>query len=85
MNLRYISGAIISIPLLPLMYYQGKKIRASVPQLPEATGIEGACLSSKQNKNNLNIICIGESTIAGVGVQTHEEGFAGTFGKELSR
>ena len=84
MNIRYFSGAIISFPLLPLMYYQGKQIRASVPQLPEAKGIEGQYKSNGKNEKVLRIISIGESTIAGVGVQTHEEGFTGTFAKELS-
>lgn len=66
------------------MYYQGKQIRASVPQLPEAKGIEGQYKSNRRNEKALRIISIGESTIAGVGVQTHEEGFTGTFAKELS-
>ena len=82
MNLRYTFGAIVTAPLLPLMYYQGKKIRNSVPVLPEAEGIEGICKGIKNE--NLNIIFIGESTIAGVGVATHEEGFAGTFAADLA-
>jgi len=84
MNIKYLSGALISIPLLPLMYYQGKQIRASVPKLPEAEGIEGLYPSVGKNGREINIISIGESTIAGVGVQTHEEGFTGTFAKEMS-
>ncbi len=85
MNLRYLSGALISIPLLPIMYFQGKRIRASVPKLPEAKGIEGRCYIKGQNERPLKIISIGESTIAGVGVETHEEGFTGTFAKEISK
>jgi len=85
MNLRYLFGAIISFPLLPIMYYQGKRIRASVPKLPEAEGSEGNCNADTRKGNLLKIIAIGESTIAGVGVKTHEEGFTGTFAKELSR
>jgi lysophospholipase L1-like esterase len=85
MNIRYLSGALISFPLLPLMYFQGKRIRASVPKLPEAEGIEGQCQVSEETGGVLKVISIGESTIAGVGVQTHEEGFTGTFAKELSR
>ena len=84
MEFRYISGAIISIPLLPLMYYQGKKIRASVPKLPEAEGLEGQCRPKEESARPLKILSIGESTIAGVGVKTHEEGFTGTFAKEIS-
>lgn len=67
------------------MYYQGKKIRASVPELPEAKGLEGHCHINGKNERPLKIISIGESTIAGVGVQTHEEGFTGTFAKEISK
>ena len=82
MNFRYIFGAIVTAPLLPLMYFQGKKIKKSVPVLPEATGIEGVCKGG--DKGDLNIIFIGESTIAGVGVATHEEGLAGTFAASLA-
>ena len=84
MSVRYYLGALISIPLLPLMYYQGIQIRKSVPKLPEATGTEGSCFSVDSAQDSLKIIALGESTVAGVGVQTHEEGFTGTFVKELS-
>ena len=85
MNLRYLSGAIISIPLLPLMYYQAKKIRDSVPRLPEAKGKSGLSLTENKSAKQISLLFIGESTIAGVGVQTHEQGFAGTFAQELSK
>ncbi len=83
MNSKYIFGALITIPLLPIMYFQGKRIRASVPSLPEAKGTEGSILSFSSSKP-LNIIALGESTIAGVGVKTHEEGFTGTFANHLA-
>ncbi len=82
MNLKYIFGAIISIPLLPIMYFQGRKIRSSVPKLPEAKGEEG--VSSNNSANKLTVLTIGESTIAGVGVETHDEGFSGTLADELA-
>lgn len=83
MNLRYLSGALISLPLLPLMYLHGKRIKASIPQLPEAAGSEGEHHNNLK-KPVLRLLFIGESTIAGVGVKTHEEGFTGTFAKEIS-
>ncbi len=82
MNIRYFLGSILTIPLLPLMYLQGKRIRSKVPSLPEAEGTEG--IVSCGNKNRLKMLTIGESTIAGVGVKTHKEGFSGTLAKELS-
>jgi lysophospholipase L1-like esterase len=84
MNIKYLAGACIALPLLPLMYYQGKRIRASVPRLPEAQGSHGKSGSEESHGNTLTVLAIGESTIAGVGVRTHAEGFAGTFARELS-
>lgn len=82
MYVRYILHSLLIIPLLPLMYFQGKRIRSTVPRLPEATGPEGVCGSD--SKGVIRLLCIGESTFAGVGVKTHEEGFAGSLAKALS-
>ncbi|WP_324027858.1 SGNH/GDSL hydrolase family protein [Maribacter sp. BPC-D8] len=82
MNIKYILGSIITIPLLPIMYFQGKKIKKTVPRLPEAEGTKG--LSTVSSKNVLRMLTIGESTIAGVGVKTHQEGFTGSLADELA-
>ena len=82
MNVKYLFGTILAIPLLPVMYFQGKKIKSSVPKLPEAEGVEGLVGVSDRT---LTLLTIGESTIAGVGVATHEEGFTGTLASELSQ
>ncbi len=82
MHFRYFFGALISIPLLPFMYFQGKHIRKKVPILPEAKGIEGVSIGNSEKK--LKILTLGESTIAGVGVKTHQEGFTGTLANELA-
>ena len=84
MNLKYLFGALISIPLLPILYFQAKRIRKSVPQLPEAKGIEGKCSPSKKYDKTVSILTLGESTIAGVGVESHEEGFTGTLANQLA-
>lgn len=75
-------GSLLMIPCLPIIYIQGKLIRKKTPRLPEANGGSGSCVG-KSNKE-LNIIFIGESTFAGVGVETHENGFAGIFANELA-
>lgn len=82
MNLKYILGSIIALPLLPLMYFQGKNIRKTIPELPEAQGIEG--FVSKRQGTTMRLLTIGESTMAGVGANTHEEAFVGTLAKELA-
>jgi lysophospholipase L1-like esterase len=81
-NIKYFFGAVFAIPLLPLLYFQGKKIKATVPRLPEAQGTDG--LASTGAVRTIRMITIGESTIAGVGVETHELGFTGTLANQLA-
>ena len=82
MNFRYLFGALLSIPLLLIMYVQGKRIRASVPPLPEADFPVGSTKADVVDA--IRIITIGESTIAGVGAKTHEEAFTGTLAQCLT-
>ncbi|EDP97790.1 SGNH/GDSL hydrolase family protein [Kordia algicida OT-1] len=82
MNLKYTLGAIVSVPLLPLLYFQGKRIRKTIPKLPEATGIEG--ISNVSSNQTFQLITIGESTIAGVGATEHKTAFTGTLATALS-
>ncbi len=81
--MRYFFGVLATIPLLPIMVFQGKRIKANIPQLPEATGPRGFA-SVEDAKEQLHMLVVGESTIAGVGVRSHEEGFSGTLARELS-
>ncbi|MFK8061437.1 MAG: SGNH/GDSL hydrolase family protein [Polaribacter sp.] len=82
MSLRYILGAIISFPLLPLLFLQGKKIRKETPRLPEAKNPKGYLKTD--SKKTLKVIFIGESTIAGVGVDYHKNGFPGALVQRIS-
>lgn len=86
MNLKYLLSVPLIIPCLPILYLQGKRIRKEVPELPEAVQPYGLAIPRKQNLDRpFRLITLGESTIAGVGVQTHEEGFSGTIAKELAQ
>ncbi|MEQ8702398.1 MAG: SGNH/GDSL hydrolase family protein [Phaeodactylibacter sp.] len=76
-DLKYIAGALVILPLLPVMYVQGRRIRASVPRLPPAAGPSG--LVGKPVGTPFRLATLGESTIAGIGVATHKEGFSGTL------
>ena len=76
-KVKYFFGAIVSVPLLPFLYFQGKNIRKKVPKLPEAKEPKGF-INGNFNKT-LNILSIGESTIAGVGVGHHKNGFTGSL------
>ena len=69
---RYFLLAFFSIPLLPFMYLDGRRIRSKVPKLPEAKEPEGVV--EKPNTHFLKLLILGESTVAGVGVDAgHEE------------
>lgn len=81
-RLQYFLGALCTIPIAPLLYYQGKQIKKTIPDLPEATGMQGEVFLP--NTNKFQLILLGESTMAGVGVTTNEEGFAGNLAKELA-
>ncbi|MFZ6843530.1 SGNH/GDSL hydrolase family protein [Undibacterium sp. RuTC16W] len=79
---------LIALPLLPLLSWQGKRTRANTPRLPEASGLpHGLCKFTGTNNANyqtLRLISIGESTVAGVGVDTYEQSITGQFAHQLS-
>lgn len=81
-KLSYFFGKFIAIPLLPFLYFQGKNIRKKVPKLPEAKEPKG--FVNGNFKNTLHLLAIGESTIAGVGVDFHKNGFTGALANTLS-
>jgi len=83
MNLKYYLGCVVSFPLLPILYFQGKKILKKVPKLPEARNPKGYIKTASEK--TLKILAIGESTLAGVGVDFHENGFIGALAKEISK
>lgn len=80
-QLLFFLGGILIIPIVPLLIWQGKRVRNSIPNLPEAVGTVGQVLV---NESFINLLTIGESTFAGVGVKTHEEGVTGELAKFLS-
>jgi lysophospholipase L1-like esterase len=82
MSWKYYLGGIIAIPLLPLMYFQGKKIKKSVPNLSPAIGFSG--YEDVGSLTNIKLLALGESTIAGIGVNSHKEGFTGALARKLS-
>ncbi len=83
-DVKYYAGVLLSLPFLPVLYLQGKKIKASIPVLPEAAGPKGLCTAQNPSGKTIQLITLGESTIAGVGVHTHAEGFTGTLAQELA-
>lgn len=80
-QLFFLLGGILIIPIVPLLIWQGKRVKNTISNLPEAIGTKGQILV---NESFINLLTIGESTFAGVGVHTHEEGVTGQLAKFLS-
>jgi lysophospholipase L1-like esterase len=68
---------------LPLLYLQGKALYRRIPRLPAARTPEGFVDSG--GGPVFQLLIIGESTMAGLGVEQHEDGFAGYFARSLSQ
>ncbi|HRD79704.1 MAG TPA: hypothetical protein PLL53_03015, partial [Saprospiraceae bacterium] len=82
-QLLYYIGALLSVPLLPVLYFQGKKLRKNFPRLPEPEhNVQGR--TEEGVGAPIRILALGESTIAGVGVQDHRHGFTGELAAALS-
>jgi lysophospholipase L1-like esterase len=52
--------------------------------LPEASGPTSGTVAGDPTRPLVRLAVLGESTAAGVGVETHEEGFAGSLARELT-
>ena len=75
--------AILTPPLLPVLFVQGYWLRRTTPRLPDAAGpLTGIATGEGEP---LRLIAVGESTVAGVGARTHETGLAGQLALALAR
>lgn len=78
----YIVGGIAVLPFVPFLYWQGRRVRKKVGRLPDAAGETvgqfGDCAEI------LNLLAIGESTVAGVGARNHAEALGGQLARFLS-
>jgi lysophospholipase L1-like esterase len=78
----YYIGAFLLIPFLPILYFLGKKVRKSVPSLPEASeNVTGSILGKG---SDLHILGIGESSVAGVGVTDFKDSITGQCAKKIN-
>lgn len=67
--------------LFPVLLYQGKKTRRTTPRLPEAGGLPSGQYG--EGPPARRILVIGESTAAGVGVDSHDQGLASQLAKQI--
>ncbi len=82
-KIKYLLRLLVMLPLAPILYWQGQRIKANIPDLPEAeknrTGVIGDKIDA------INILYLGESSIAGVGVQDHRNGLAGVIAQTIHK
>lgn len=84
MNFKYLFGSILSFPFLPFLYLDGKRIKKEAPELPEAKGTNGL-FQHGVNAPQFELLLLGESSVAGVGVDNHSEGFTGKLSECISK
>jgi len=82
MQFLYILGGIFILPAVPFLFLQGKYVRRKVGRLPDAAGETAGTIGAHQEI--INLLAIGESTVAGIGATTHKEALTGQFAKHLS-
>ncbi|HLM01817.1 MAG TPA: SGNH/GDSL hydrolase family protein [Pyrinomonadaceae bacterium] len=81
----YLAGAAALLPFAPFLYLQGRYVRRKVGLLPDAAGGKtGAFGDAGETAEPVNLLAIGESTVAGLGAKTHETALAGQFARVLS-
>lgn len=77
---RYVLGGLAILPIAPFLYLQGQVTRWKVGLLPDAkepAGVTGA------GDDEVKLLVIGESTVAGLGARTHDLALAGQFAKGI--
>ena len=76
-------ATILTPPLLPILLAQGSWVRKRTPRLPDAAGPRAGRVDGAGE--GLNLIGLGESTVAGIGARTHEESLTGQLAQALSQ
>ena len=79
--LKHFLLVLAALPFLPYMVFQGFYIRKKIPKLLPPEDIIG---SNGNGSECIQLLTIGESTIAGIGVTSHKEGITGQLAKYLS-
>lgn len=70
-----------TVLLAPALAVQGKRVRRSTARLPDA---DGPCEGKVGTDNPLDLLVLGESTVAGVGARHHGEALTGQLAFALT-
>lgn len=83
MFFKYLIHVLRVIPFVPLLLIQAKRVKRNIPSLPDAVEPEG--LEDIGAEKTLRVLVLGESTVAGIGVEKHKDGLTGNIAKGLSK
>lgn len=76
------TASLLAIPLLPILWLQGRHVRKHTPRLPEAGGPTVGTIAAAGTP--LRLLVIGESTVAGVGAPDHAQALTGQIAAALA-
>lgn len=76
---------LIALPLLPFLVAQGRYTRRVTPRLPEAAGPATGVAGGSHRGEALSLLAVGESPVAGVGVDTHQDAITGQLASTLAK
>ena len=80
--LRTLLTQIVTILCFPLLWLQGRSVRARTPRLPEAAGPTNGTVNAAGSP--LTLLVVGESTVAGVGAPDHTQALTGQIAQALA-
>jgi lysophospholipase L1-like esterase len=75
---------LVAFAILPYLIAQGRRTRRLAMRLPEASGPMEGCAGAHFAALPLSVLSIGESTVAGVGVDDHEQAIGGQLASVLA-
>jgi lysophospholipase L1-like esterase len=76
--------SIVKFALGPLLLIQGRRARRTALRMPEAAGQRQGWIPHKGSDNALNLLFVGDSTMAGVGVAHQDAALASRTAVEVS-
>jgi len=79
---KFVVAAALILPFAPVLYLQGQITRRKVGLLPDAGGPKSGLIGDADGA--VELLVIGESTVAGLGAKTHETALSGQFAKQLA-
>ena len=77
---KFIVGGIALLPITPFLYLQGLITRWKVGLLPDAKEPKGV---AGTGEDEVKLLVMGESTVAGLGARTHDLALGGQFAKGI--